>query len=198
MGGEYYVKHPQDYSPYPGTREAFQAFQRANIPTYIVTNQSCIARGLDGGYDFAAEFRDIGATDWFICPHDLPDKCHCRKPETGLIEQARDRYHLDLARCYMKEIANTFHINDCYLSHLFKDSIGLSPSAYLTEFRINEACRLLSQTDMPIHSIASKVGYQNQSNFQIQFKKNKGLSPLQYRAYYEKNPLIHLDNEYQK
>jgi len=98
----------------------------------------------------------------------------------------------------MKEIANTFHINDCYLSHLFKDSIGLSPSAYLTEFRINEACRLLSQTDMPIHSIASKVGYQNQSNFQIQFKKNKGLSPLQYRAYYEKNPLIHLDNEYQK
>lgn len=98
----------------------------------------------------------------------------------------------------MKEIANTFHINDCYLSHLFKDSIGFSPSAYLTEFRINEACRLLSQTDMTIHSIANKVGYQNQSNFQIQFKKNKGLSPLQYRAYYEKNPLIHLDNEYRK
>ena len=101
MGGEYYVKRPTEYSPYPGTREAFQALKRANIPAYIVTNQSCIARGLDGGYDFAAEFRDIGATDWFICPHDLPDGCHCRKPETGLIEQARDRYHLELSRCYM-------------------------------------------------------------------------------------------------
>lgn len=98
----------------------------------------------------------------------------------------------------MKEVASQFHINDCYLSHMFKENIGLSPSAYLTEFRINEACRLLSQTDMPIHIIASSVGYQNQSNFQIQFKKNKGLSPLQYRAYYEKNPLIHLVNEYIK
>lgn len=101
MGGEYYVKHPQDYSPYPGTREAFQAFAKAQLPAYIVTNQSCIARGLDGGYDFAAEFRDIGAADWFICPHDTQDHCHCRKPETGLIEQARDRHHLQLTRCYM-------------------------------------------------------------------------------------------------
>lgn len=101
MGGEYYVKRPQEYSPYQGTREAFQVLKRAHIPAYVVTNQSCIARGLDGGYDFAAEFRDIGATDWFICPHDLPDGCHCRKPETGLIEQARERYHLNLARCYM-------------------------------------------------------------------------------------------------
>ena len=67
----------------------------------VTTNQSCIARGLDGGYDFAAEFRDIGADGWFICPHDRQDGCRCRKPGTGLIEQARDRYDLDLARSYM-------------------------------------------------------------------------------------------------
>ena len=101
MGGTYYVKRPQEYEPYPGTREAFQALRQVRIPAYIVTNQSCIARGLDGGYDFAAEFRGIGADDWFICPHDTKDACHCRKPETGLIEQARDRYNLDLRRCYM-------------------------------------------------------------------------------------------------
>ena len=101
MGGNYHMKHPQEYAPYPGTREAFQALRRAKVPAYVVTNQSCIARGLDGGYDFAAEFQDIGAADWFICPHDTQDRCRCRKPETGLIEQARDRYRLDLPRCYM-------------------------------------------------------------------------------------------------
>ena len=101
MGGTYYVRTPQEYSPYPGTREAFALLRQAGIPAYIVTNQSCIARHLDGGYDFSAEFRDIGADDWFICPHDSQDHCHCRKPETGLIEQARDKYHLDLSGCYM-------------------------------------------------------------------------------------------------
>lgn len=101
MGGSYYVKHPTDYSPYEGTREAFRLLHYEGFPAYIVTNQSCIARGLDGGYNFAKEFREIGADDWFICPHDKEDHCHCRKPETGLIEQARDKYQLDLSICYM-------------------------------------------------------------------------------------------------
>ncbi len=101
MGGDYYVKYPQDYYPYEGTREAFRLLREAGFPLMIITNQSCIARGLDGGYDFAAEFRDIGADDWFICPHDTPDHCHCRKPETGLLELARDKHGLDLTKCYM-------------------------------------------------------------------------------------------------
>lgn len=101
MGGAYYVKHPQDYTPYPGTKEAFRLMNEAEIPSIIITNQSCIARKLDGGYDFAAEFREIGATDWFICPHDTQDGCHCRKPETGLIEQAQAKHELDLSSCYM-------------------------------------------------------------------------------------------------
>lgn len=98
-GGNF--RTPADYRPFPGTREAFSLLRAHGIAAIIVTNQSCIARGLDGGYDFAAEFRDIGAADWFICPHDKQDGCTCRKPATGLIEQARDKYGLDLSRCYM-------------------------------------------------------------------------------------------------
>ena len=98
-GGNF--RTPRDYRPFPGTREAFRLLKENGIPALIVTNQSCIARKLDGGYDFAAEFRDIGAADWFICPHDKQDRCNCRKPATGLVEQARDKYDLDLSQCYM-------------------------------------------------------------------------------------------------
>lgn len=101
MGGNSIMRTPQEYRPYPGTKEAFSLLNNENIPVYIVTNQSCIARNLDNGYDFGAEFRAIGANDWFICPHDAPDLCQCRKPETGLIEQAQQKYQLDLSRCYM-------------------------------------------------------------------------------------------------
>ena len=96
----------------------------------------------------------------------------------------------------MSDVADRFHITDSYLSHLFKKSIGLSPTAYLTEFRINEACRLLSQTALSIYTIAEEVGYANQSNFQYQFKKSKGMSPLQYRSNYNDKPLKHSDIEY--
>lgn len=101
MGGDYYVKYPTDYYPYPGTREAFALLKEHGFPAIIITNQSCIARGLDGGYDFDAEFTDIGAYDWFICPHDAPDHCSCRKPESGLFLQAQAKHNLDLTQCYM-------------------------------------------------------------------------------------------------
>jgi len=91
-GGNF--RTPQDYRSFPGTREAFRLLRENGILALVVTNQSCIARGLDGGYDFAAEFRDIGAADWFICPHDKQDHCRCRKPGTGLVEQARDKLGL--------------------------------------------------------------------------------------------------------
>ena len=88
MGGDYYVEFPDDYYHYDGTREAFELLNNNGFTPIIFTNQSCIARGKDKGYDFAAEFRDIGAKYWYICPHDDKDNCNCRKPKTGLLEQA--------------------------------------------------------------------------------------------------------------
>lgn len=101
MGGNYYVEYPQDYYPYEGTREAFAMLREHGFSPMIFTNQSCIARGKDGGYDFAAEFREIGAEDWFICPHDNNDNCNCRKPKTGLLLQAQEKYHLNMNECYV-------------------------------------------------------------------------------------------------
>lgn len=101
MGGNYHMRTPQEYFPFDGTKEAFALFNREKIPVFIVTNQSCIARHLDNGYDFDAEFRGIGADDWFICPHDTLDHCRCRKPEPGLIEQAAKKHGLDLRASYM-------------------------------------------------------------------------------------------------
>ena len=101
MGGAPYHMHtPQEYIPFQGTREAFRLLREAGFPIYIITNQSCIARGLDGGYNFAEEFLHIGADDWFICPHDDQDGCDCRKPLPGLIYQAQTKYALDLLSAY--------------------------------------------------------------------------------------------------
>jgi histidinol phosphatase-like enzyme len=39
--------------------------------------------------------------DIFFCPHRPDEDCPCRKPEPGLIHQARSRYGIDLKRAYM-------------------------------------------------------------------------------------------------
>ncbi|MEE1074897.1 MAG: HAD-IIIA family hydrolase [Acutalibacteraceae bacterium] len=101
MGGSYYVEYPDEYYPYEGTREAFKILNDNGFRPIVFTNQSCIARGKDKGYDFAAEFKEIGAKDWFICPHDDVDNCNCRKPKTGLLEQAKAKYGLNMEECYV-------------------------------------------------------------------------------------------------
>lgn len=101
MGGSYNVEFPQEYYNYEGTPKAFEILNENGFYPFIFTNQSCIARRKDGGYDFAAEFSAIGAKDWFICPHDNGDNCNCRKPKTGLLEAAQKKYNLDLKECYV-------------------------------------------------------------------------------------------------
>jgi D-glycero-D-manno-heptose 1,7-bisphosphate phosphatase len=40
-------------------------------------------------------------TDVFFCPHHPDDKCRCRKPQTGMIMAARDKYTIDLSGAVM-------------------------------------------------------------------------------------------------
>ena len=101
MGGLPYLEHPWEYEPYPFTREAFSLLRKNGFTSVVITNQACFARGKAGDYDFAAEFRDIGADDWFICPHDSADGCGCRKPKPGLLLQAREKYGMDFENTYM-------------------------------------------------------------------------------------------------
>lgn len=101
MGGAAALEFPDEYVPYEGTPEAFRQLNDAGYAPMIFTNQSCIARGKDRGYDFAAEFRGIGAVDWFICPHDTGDGCDCRKPQPGLLRQAQQKHGLDMSECYV-------------------------------------------------------------------------------------------------
>ncbi|MNJ77807.1 HTH-type transcriptional regulator YesS [compost metagenome] len=68
-----------------------------------------------------------------------------------------------------------------YLSRLFKQEVGASFVSVLTQTRIKQAIRLLSETDLAIHEIAEQTGYESQHYFSTAFKKAAGLPPNQYR-----------------
>lgn len=93
------IRYPQTLVFFQDTKSVLKKLKQAGYRIFIATNQACIARGTDGGYDFAAEFRALGVDDWFICPHDKDDNCNCRKPKTGLLDQAVQKHHLKSEEC---------------------------------------------------------------------------------------------------
>ncbi|MFL0554871.1 helix-turn-helix domain-containing protein [Paenibacillus barengoltzii] len=81
----------------------------------------------------------------------------------------------------LSELADRFHLSPYYLSHLFPRVTGLTLVAYINRVRIEEACALLRETELPVTEIAYRVGYQSGTHFGRVFKKAKAVSPQSYR-----------------
>src|SRR5699024_167921 len=81
----------------------------------------------------------------------------------------------------VRQIAERFSVSETSLKNYFRGVYGQNISTWLREIRMNEAARLLSATKRPIAEISEQVGYSNQGKFAAVFKKQFGLSPLEYR-----------------
>lgn len=68
-----------------------------------------------------------------------------------------------------------------YISKLFKEKKGMTFRAYLQKIRIDEACRLLANTDEKIANISKMVGYSDVDFFIKVFKASTGTTPQQFR-----------------
>ncbi|WP_026674556.1 helix-turn-helix domain-containing protein [Alkalihalobacterium bogoriense] len=85
-------------------------------------------------------------------------------------------------------IAKKVHLNPIYLSRLFKKETGLSLGKYIQQEKLNEAKKLLLQSEYTISEICNLLQFGDQSYFASAFKKHTGLTPSQYR---KENVLIY-------
>ena len=72
-------------------------------------------------------------------------------------------------------------VGTTYFSTVFKKETGMNFVAYLTRVRMEEAVRLLQETDEKSYVIAGMVGYEEPTYFSYVFKKQFGTSPAKYR-----------------
>ncbi len=68
-----------------------------------------------------------------------------------------------------------------HFQRLFKSALGVTPSRYHINLRMNLARRLLRETKKSVVDIALEVGYANPSHFAQLFRRETGLSPSDYR-----------------
>lgn len=78
-------------------------------------------------------------------------------------------------------LAQMFHINPSYLSRSFHQTIQKPLSLYTTQVRVEEAKRLLRESNDRIYEIAQKVGFETQGYFTKVFSKSEGKTPKEYR-----------------
>ena len=79
------------------------------------------------------------------------------------------------------EMANRGGLSRAAFAHRFKELVGESPIAFLTDWRISMAADRLRSSDDTVVAVAADVGYATPYAFSTAFKRVKGVSPTAYR-----------------
>lgn len=81
----------------------------------------------------------------------------------------------------IREIAENLHISENYLYKIFMEKTGVSPSAFIQNYRMDLAEHQLKNTRQTVKEISRGLGYNSLSHFGAVFKKRTGMTPAQYR-----------------
>lgn len=82
----------------------------------------------------------------------------------------------------VEEIAGYAGVHYSYLQRIFKQNIGLSVMNYVNKVRVERACSLLLNSELPIERIALESGFNSRQNFAYTFKRITGMTPRKYRT----------------
>ena len=81
----------------------------------------------------------------------------------------------------LDQLSRIAHLSQSRFTTKFKQIMGISAVTYVNQVRLKKACQLLADTNESVLTIASLCGFNNISNFNVQFKKHLGLAPYEYR-----------------
>lgn len=94
------------------------------------------------------------------------------------IAYIRTNYNKPLTNAMLSELTgyHEYHLNRLFLKHT-----NTSLHKYILNMRINEAKKILLNTDFSLAVIAEKVGFNSNTYFSSYFKQVVGISPLEFR-----------------
>lgn len=89
----------------------------------------------------------------------------------------------------VKDVADEVCISESYFKSIFKKNSGYSYSEYLTKVRMEQAIKLLINSEKTVTEIAMDVGYQTPNSFSSLFKRETEMTPTQYKSAHRKGLL---------
>ncbi|HML45640.1 MAG TPA: helix-turn-helix transcriptional regulator, partial [Clostridia bacterium] len=80
----------------------------------------------------------------------------------------------------LQRVSLEFGMNERYLSTFYREQFGENLQAHITRLRVEEANRLMRETDLPLSAIAERVGYVNPNTFRSAYNRIMGYNPSDY------------------
>lgn len=117
-----------------------------------------------------------------LCRPEEPSQNRSRSPQEIMVNQAR----LYLSQYFnqpikVTDVAHSMNVSYRHLARIFKAATGNSLIQELTDLRMREAARLLTETALPVRQIALQVGYSSEYYFSTAFHQYYRVSPSAYR-----------------
>lgn len=81
----------------------------------------------------------------------------------------------------LARLADELYVSPSHVSRLFHQETGATLTEFITARRLREACLLLAATRLSVREVAQRVGLSNVPYFGKLFRRNLGMTPLQYR-----------------
>jgi AraC family transcriptional regulator len=108
---------------------------------------------------------------------------------TGGIAPYKLRRTLAYIQAHLEEpvslttLAAVAQMSPTHFAHLFKHATGLAPHQYVLRCRMEQAKRLLAETDLSLLDIVAQVGCADHSHFTALFRKHVAMTPKAYRSH---------------
>ena len=158
-------------------------------------------------FDYAKEAIDIGIAEYLLKPvdpeeltlalgnirkqyqieqkayEDIFNESMTRNSPEQIAATLRDylvqNYNMDIN---LNLIAGSMHYSPSYLTRIFQQQYQMSPLKFITQMRLSQAKHYLSHNpELSVKQVSEMIGYQDQGYFSRLFKKNTGVSPLDWR-----------------
>ena len=107
--------------------------------------------------------------------------------DQGYLSQAVSYIEANYAQdLQVNQIAEMLGINRSYFCRIFKQQLGISPQDYIVSYRLEQAERLLTTSNLTQKEIALRVGYPDVYALSRMFKRRYGIAPGHFRALHKK------------
>ncbi|MFG5867484.1 helix-turn-helix domain-containing protein [Clostridium perfringens] len=87
----------------------------------------------------------------------------------------------------VEDVSNRCNLSKSYFTRIFKKHMNTTPQEFLIQYKMLQACNLLKDKSLSISQVAELLGYSNQFNFSVAFKKKFNLSPSKWRTTFINN-----------
>jgi AraC-like DNA-binding protein len=172
---------PMLFAGKPAKRVGDLCTELADVPPGAISI-STMARRQARLYELVAVLTKLGEDQVEEIPRELLSKEHGLEVELTRLAPAIDlirQYHfLELD---IEKLAAAVHLSTTRFRIVFRRVTGLPPHRYQHLLRLDVAKTLLARTDEPVKIVAQRIGHHNPCLFSRLFRRDVGMTPLDYR-----------------